>query len=80
MTSGADAALHAARQAPLGFLLRHKHGDWGERPAEDVQENEWSLEHGARLVSAYRTRTEEKLWVFTEPDRSVTTLLLPEEY
>ena len=52
----------------------------GELPEEDVRENEWSLENGARLFSAYRTRTDEKLWVITEWDRSVTTLLLPEEY
>ena len=56
------------------------HGDWGELPPEDVRENEWSLAHGARLFSSYRTRTDEKLWVITERDRSVTTLLLPEEY
>jgi hypothetical protein len=35
---------------------------------------------GAMGFSAYRTRTDEKLWVITEWDRSVTTLLLPEEY
>lgn len=80
MTPGADGAMRTALQAPPEFLLRHKHGDWGELPPEDVRENEWSLEHGARLFSAYRTRTDEKLWVITEWDRSVTTLLLPEEY
>lgn len=80
MTPGADETLRAAHQVPPEFLLRHKHGDWGELPEEDIQENEWSLENGARLFSAYRTRTEEKLWVITEWDRSVTTLLLPEEY
>ena len=39
-----------------------------------------SLEHGFRLLSAYRTHAGEKLWIITESDRSVTTLLLPEEY
>jgi hypothetical protein len=80
MTPGADETLRAARQVPLEFLLRHKNGDWGELPPEDVRENAWSLENGARLFSAYQTRTDEKLWVITEWDRSVTTLLLPEEY
>ena len=80
MTPGADETLRAALQEPLEFLLRHKNGDWWELPEEDVRENEWSLENGARLFSAYQTRTEEKLWVITECDRSVTTLLLPEEY
>ncbi len=80
MTPGADETLRAAHQVAPEFLLRHKHGDWGELPEEDIQENEWSLANGARLFSAYRTQTEEKLWVITEWDRSATTLLLPEEY
>lgn len=80
MTPGADETLRRAQQVAPEFLLRHKHGDWGELPEEDIRENEWSLENGARLFSAYQTRTEEKLWVITEGDRSATTLLLPEEY
>ena len=69
MTHGADEAMRAARQVPSEFLLRHKHGDWGDLPPEDIQENAWALANGARLFSAYRTRTEEKLWVITEWDR-----------
>jgi hypothetical protein len=80
MTPGADRAMHTAGHIPPEFLLRHKNGDWGELPAEDVQENEWSLQNGARLFSAYATRREESLWVITEWDRTATTLLLPEEY
>ncbi len=80
MTPGADLAMRAAQQVPPEFMLRHKHGDWGELCAEDRHENERALRVGSRLLSAYRTRTEEKLWVITEWDRSATTLLLPEEY
>jgi hypothetical protein len=58
----------------------HKHGDWGELPPEDVAANEWAVLEGSRVFSAYRTRLDETLWVITEWDRSVTTLLLPEEY
>src|SRR3954447_17886799 len=80
MTPGANEALVTAQQVPPEFLLRHVHGDWGELCAEDRRENERSLRAGSRLLSAYRARREEKLWVITEWDRSVTTLLLPEEY
>jgi len=80
MTPGAEEVMREAQHVPPEFLLRHKHGDWGELPEEDLRENEWPLQHGARLFSAYKTRTDEKLWVITEWDRSVTTLLLPEEY
>ena len=47
---------------------------------EDRKENEYSLEHGFRLLSAYKTNAGDRLWIVTESDRSVTTLLLPEEY
>jgi hypothetical protein len=80
MTPGALEALRRAQQIPPEFLLRHKHGDWGELDPEDVQVNEYALRHDQRLLSAYRTRRQEKLWVITEWDRSVTTLLLPDEY
>lgn len=79
-TPGALAALQTAGQTPIEFLTRHITGDWGDLPAEDVQENEFSLQHGFRLLSAYRTAKGEKLWLITEADRSVTTFLLPSEY
>ena len=55
-------------------------GDWGELCEEDRQENEFSLREGFRLLSAYTSAQGEKFWVITERDRSVTTVLLPEEY
>jgi len=60
-------------------LNRHFNGDWGDLCEEDVVENDFSLEHGLRLLSAYDTPCG-KLWIITEADRSVTTFLLPEEY
>ena len=54
--------------------------DWGEVSEEDVQENEFSLKEGFRLLSAYRTGKGQKLWIITEADRSATTILLPSEY
>jgi hypothetical protein len=42
--------------------------------------NDEGLENGGRLLSAYRTTLGERIWVITEGDRSVTTLLLPDEY
>jgi hypothetical protein len=80
MTPGASEAMLTAQHVPPEFLLRHVHGEWGELCAEDRRENERALRVGSRLLSAYRMRTEEKLWIITEWDRSATTLLLPEEY
>ena len=79
-TPGALRALERAEQLPAEFLDRHVNGDWGEVPEEDKQENEFSIQHGFRIFSAYTTSAGDKIWVITEADRSATTLLLPSEY
>ncbi|MDQ1589595.1 MAG: hypothetical protein QOG71_222 [Pyrinomonadaceae bacterium] len=80
MTQGAAAALDEAGQSPFEFLNRHQRGDWGEVCDEDRQENQLSLRKGFRLLSVYHTKRGVKLYVITEWDRSVTTLLLSEDY
>jgi hypothetical protein len=79
-TPGALEALEASRQNPAEFLGRHARGDWGELSADDIAENEFSLKNGFRLLSSYLTANGQKLWVITEEDRSLTTVLLPDEY
>jgi hypothetical protein len=79
-TPGAVTALGEAGHHPAEFLLRHKHGDFGELGPEDLAENERAVREGSRVFSSYTTRLDQKLWCITEWDRSVTTLLLPEEY
>ena len=60
-------------------LKRHARGDWGDLCPEDRKENELSLKEGFRLLSVYGTG-ERRFWIITEADRSVTTVLLPEDY
>jgi hypothetical protein len=79
-TPGALRALEKAEQLPAEFLDRHVNGDWGDVPEEDKQENEFSVENGLRILSAYTTSAGEKIWILTEADRSATTILLPSEY
>jgi len=79
-TPGALAALKKAGQQPGEFLTRHINRDWGDLDEEDRKENEYSLEHGFRLLSAYKTNAGDRLWIISESDRSATTILLPEEY
>jgi hypothetical protein len=59
---------------------RHEAGDWGDLDEEDKRENQLSLEKRFRLLSAYHARSGVKFWVITEADRSVTTVLMPEDY
>lgn len=79
-TPGALKALEEAGKSPFEFLDRHASGDWGELGEEDKHENELSLVHGFRLLSAYKLGSGEKIWIITEADRSVTTILLPQDY
>lgn len=43
-------------------------------------QNDAALKHGDRLLSSYQVTPTLTLWIITERDRSVTTLLLPNEY
>jgi hypothetical protein len=64
---------------PWPYLARHLAGDWGDLDPADVAENQFRLEHGLRLLSAYNTPAG-RLCIITEADRSVTMFLLPDEY
>lgn len=68
------------RDEQLAALQKHAMGDWGDLCEEDRSENELSLKEGFRVLSAYASRAGVRFWIITEADRSVTTLLLPEEY
>jgi len=85
-TPGALAALDEAGQTPPHFLQLHASGAWGDLDRADREANERAVAHEddperrERVLSSYRTRMGTKIWLITEHDRSVTTLLLPEEY
>src|SRR5829696_3636836 len=80
MTPGAVEAMQRAKQKPSEFLGRHLYGDWGDVDASDSRANETALKNDLRILSSYKTAKGDDLWVITEHDRSVTTILLPSEY
>ena len=61
-------------------LRRHVSGDWGEVDEFDWTVNDDALEFGDRLLSVYRAACGTVFWIITERDRSLTTILLPEEH
>jgi hypothetical protein len=79
-TPRAIEALAVAGQIPDAFLLRHQTGDWGELSQDDKAANDLAVTAGARILSAYLTILGERIWIITEADRSLTTILLPGEY
>ncbi len=83
MTRGVNdlvAENEAFAKFVMSSLTRHQRGDWGDLTDEDKQENELSLKAGYRLLSAYQSERLPKIWIITEADRSVTTILFPDEY
>ena len=80
-TPEATKAFQKAEVSPLWFLAKHQDGDWGEVSEYDEAENSLAVKDGFRVLSAYTLpKTGEKIWIITEADRLLTTILLPEEY
>ena len=78
-TPGALALCGPQPDLLFPLIARHAMGDWGTVCNEDKDANNQALLDGNRLLSAYEFH-DAKVWVITEADRSVTTVLLPEEY
>lgn len=85
-TPGALEALEQAGQSPAEFLRKHANGDWGDELCdEDKALNDEAVNDGSRILSAYRLKTDTKLWIITEATndegrRESSCCLLPEEY
>jgi len=81
MTIGVEELVQQGQLNPAAYLRRHLGGDWGDLDDSDRRQNDAALKSGKdRLFSSYRVMPGLKLWIITEWDRSVTTLLLPSEY
>ena len=78
MTPNAMETLHP--EDAFVSLTRHARCDWGDCCEEDATENNFSLDKYLRLFSVYHDRHGKKFWIITEADRSLTTILLPEDY
>jgi hypothetical protein len=76
----ANAENHLSPEHIVAALSRHAQGDWGDLCEEDTEQNERALQGGSRLFSSYRSVADRTFWIITEADRSVTTVLLPNDY
>lgn len=61
------------------LIRQHITGDFGVLENEDIEANQEAIKHGERVLSAYIVNGE-KVYVITEWDRSVTTVLFADEY
>lgn len=79
LTQGAVLAIQKAKRDSGELISRHRSGDWGEIPEIDRQANEEALVRGGRILSAYRVGAS-IIWVNTDPLRTITVVMLPDEY
>jgi hypothetical protein len=61
-------------------MVRHMNPDPGALGADDQLQTLRAVREGRRVVSAYELGDNTRIWIITETDRSVTTILLAEEY
>lgn len=78
-TVGADDLLRRLSLNPYDLLSRHVCGDWGDLDESDKSLNQRALLDRSRLMSSYLVG-DKKVWVITDADWAVTTILLPSEY
>lgn len=53
--------------------------DWGDVDPEDATMNDHAVDNGERTYAVYALGTD-RIWTTTELDRSVTIILLQEDY
>ena len=78
VTANAQMKLHP--EDIQKALSSHQSGDWGEVDLEDWGANQNALADGLRLLSVYHDRHRVKFYIITEADRSITPVMLPEDY
>ena len=69
-----------SREDIINALDRHSIGDWGLVEQIDAEANEEALINDDRILSIYKSKDDVTFWIITEADRSLTTVLLPEDY
>lgn len=83
ITRGVNDLIASSEEFAKHVMLsirRHVAGDWGDVCDEDRVTNEMALQEGDRLLSVYKKEGVPTIWIITECDRSVTTVLFPDEY
>ncbi|MEZ0606162.1 hypothetical protein ACAX43_29155 [Paraburkholderia sp. IW21] len=80
ITLAARSVLEQAGISATVLLGRHLRGDWGELDIADIASNELALLIHRRLLSSYVIPGGGKIWIITEANRAVTTILLPEDH
>lgn len=80
-TPAAMEAFEKAKEAYGMYLTRHYSGDWGEIDADDAKYNDEHFDdQTCSLHSVFTLHDRTTIWIITEADKSVTTIIMPSEY
>jgi predicted transcriptional regulator len=60
-------------------LDEYRKGNWGEKSYDENRINTRNLERNMRLFSSYESDEFPEIWITTEPDRSYSTIMFPDE-
>ena len=84
LTRGVDEKMKVEeefRKFVVKCLERYQNCDWGDLCDEDKQMNDSAITNGDdRVLAKYNYDDEISIYIITEWDRSVTTILFPDEY
>ena len=80
IVTSANALSQLTPEDILMGIQRHQAGDWGDVNEADREANDLALIEGTRLWSVYHAASGVEFQIITEANRSVTTVLLPEDY
>ncbi len=76
----ANARSQLSEEEILKDIQRHQAGDWGDLYEHEHKANDLAIVQGTRIWSVYHSEKGVKFWIITEANRSLTTVLLPEDY
>jgi len=79
-TPAALEALCDSGVPEASLLARHRSGDFGDVTHAEADSNLSAIANGGRVFSAYRIAPDRMIWVITDADRTMTTLLRPADY
>jgi hypothetical protein len=82
MTSGIVAAIENDEvfASEIAFACaKFMRNDWGDTCKSDCRLNDDALKNGDRIVALYKT-SKGKVFIITEIDRNITTILFGNEY
>jgi len=78
ITASVSAAM--SYSTVISALEQFASGNWGDICLDDWNRNGYAISNGGRIIGVYHDEKGKRFWVITEADRSLTTVLLPEDF